>query len=144
MSLIHLKRELEKINPAMLECPPGFRYETAAPQAQELRAVLEQNFQHSFDLELGIQNATFHAQLAIPPVLCTDSHVPQPAIRLSNFQKLAVITVEEKLITPTQQKMERIITGAGFRYIPFSVFGTSFTQRQRFTGDLFNQLFDYV
>lgn len=144
MNFITLKQELERINPAMLEYPPDFHYEAAAQRAQELRDALEQSFQRAFDLDLGIQDATFYAQLGIPPALCLDQKIPQPAIRLSNFHNLAVITAEEKLIPETQVKVQQSIASVGLQYIPFSVFGTSFSQTQRFAGDLFYQLFDYM
>ncbi|HYF64611.1 MAG TPA: hypothetical protein VD886_17435 [Herpetosiphonaceae bacterium] len=144
MDLLALQNELAAINPSLEECPPEFQYHSAALRAKDLCADLERAFNEPFPLDLGIQDATFHASILIPPALSGPKTASHPSIRLSNFQRLAVITAEEQLRPDLRQAIAQALMRRGYRYLPFSVFGDSFATRERHNGDLFNQLFDYV
>jgi hypothetical protein len=144
MNILALQHELALINPTLEECPPEFQYQSAVLRARDLCADLEQAFHYPFALDLGIQDATFHAIAGILPAGVSDTPLSHAAIRLSNFQRLAVITGEEHLLPAMHQTIIQVLTRRGYRYIPFSVFGDSFATLDRHTGDLFNQLFDYV
>ncbi|MFC4994760.1 hypothetical protein [Rubritalea tangerina] len=44
----------------------------------------------------------------------------------------------------TESHIEQVAEDYGFTYTPESLFGAPFDIRERITGDLFNQLYDYV
>jgi hypothetical protein len=137
-----LLQHLGRINPQMDEHPSEFNVQQARTQAQQLHTALEQALGQSLSLDLDIQDATYHAAIGLPRTLTLGQL--QPAIRLSNFQRLAVITGEEGVPPDTRTLIMHLLAVHGYQYVLFAIFGRSFQERQRFNGDVFNSLFDYV
>ena len=81
-----------------------------------------------------VQDATYHAGIL----------VGVGEVRLSNFGRLAVITLEEKFAPEALSRLVSLIEAVGYSYVPSEVFGAPFSAMKPGTRDLFNQLFDYV
>ena len=126
-------QDLATVNPRCEYSPAGFDYAAAISRARTLFDSVRQSCPEAL-LDDQVQDATYHAGIS----------VSGGEVRLSNFGGLAVITSEERLAPETLSRLVRLIELAGYTYIPFEVFGESFLARERFTGDLFTQLFDYV
>lgn len=82
----------------------------------------------------NVQDATYHAGIFVPPT----------EVRLSNFGCLVTIVGEELLKREVNDRVIQIVECCGYTHVPFRLFGEPFVTRERFNGDLFNQLFDYV
>jgi hypothetical protein len=125
------------VNPRCDYAPPDFDFIAAAREARTLhqRFLAEFGPGVSFDGDGGVQDASYHAGIYIPP---------HGEVRLSNFDHLATITREDCIPQPALSRIIRIVEASGYTYIPFRLFGECFDSRDRFNGDLFNQLFDYL
>ncbi len=126
-------QDLATLNPRCEYSPTGFDYTAAMSQARALFDSVRQSFPEA-RLDDQVQDATYHAGITIG----------SGEVRLSNFGRLAVITSEEKFTPEVISRLVPLIEAAGYTYVPFEVLGTPFLCRERFTGDLFTQLFDYV
>jgi hypothetical protein len=126
-------QDLATLNPRCEYAPADFNYPTAISSARAFFAAVRESFPEAL-LDDHVQDATYHAGIS----------VDGSEIRLSNFGLLAAITSEESLTRETLSRLVRLIESAGYTYVPFAVFGEPFLTRERFTGDLFTQLFDYV
>ena len=125
--------DLAKLNPRCEYAPAGFDYPTAISSARAFFAAVRESFPEAL-LDNQVQDATYHAGIS----------VSGSEIRLSNFGRLVAVTSEERLPRDTLSRLVRLIESAGYTYVPFGVFGEAFLTRERLTGDLFTQLFDYV
>jgi hypothetical protein len=125
---------LKTINPRCKEYPDGFDGLEARGRAERLYKSIRERFPSaSFDVP---QDATYHAGISIG--------VPMCQVRLSNFERLACITCEERLDESMRGELVSLIEAAGYIYVPFEVLGVGFLERQIGSGDLITQLFDYT
>lgn len=117
--------------------PPNWDFTAATQQARALHQRLQSEFgpDVSFDGDGAVQDASYHADIFIPP---------HAGVRLSNFDRLATATWEERIPQPVLSRIIQIVEECGYTYVPFRLFGESFETRDRHNGDLFNQLFDYL
>ena len=65
------------------------------------------------------------------------------SLRFSRFDNLVAITHEEDFPPVLLKKVIEATEQHGFVYVPWHFFGEPFSTRERFNGDLFNQLFDW-
>ncbi len=140
---------LESVNPSCHYYPVG--YDEAAwskfrEDVSDLRSRLSDDFGVDFCLsgESSIQDSTHGAEIGLPRVLVVGEGLVVPCIRVSNHERLYVITVLRRILPDTESRIAEVATRLGFRYTPESLFGLPFDQRDRVNGDLFNQLYDYV
>jgi hypothetical protein len=126
-------QDLAALNPRCEYSPAGFDYTVAVSRAHALFDSVRQSFPEA-RLDDQVQDATYHAGIT----------VGVGEVRLSNFGQLAVITSEERFAPEVVSRLVSLIEAAGYSHVPFEVFGAPFLARERFTGDLFTQLFDYV
>ena len=128
---------LATVNPSCDCYPSDWDFAAATREGRALHERLQSEFGSnvSFDGDGGIQDASFHAEIYIQP---------HGGVRLSNFDQLATITWEERIPQPVLSRIIEIVQECGFTCVPFRLFGESFETRDRFNGDLFNQLFDYL
>lgn len=140
---------LQSVNPSCSCYPVG--YDEAAwrkfcGDMSDLRARLSEEFGVDFNLsgESSIQDSTHGAEIGIPGVLIVGEGSVVPCIRASNHERLYIITVLRRISQDTESRIEAVAARSGFRYTPESLFGLPFDQRDRFNGDLFNQLYDYT
>lgn len=140
---------LESVNPSCDYYPDG--YDEAAwrkfrGDVSEFRDRLSDEFSLDFSLsgESSIQDSTHGSEIGVPQILVVGEGQVIPCIRVSNHSRLYVITVARRITPDTESRVEAVAERLGFRYTPESIFGLPFDQRDRFNGDLFNQLYDYV
>ena len=126
-------QDLATLNPRCEYAPAGFDYAVAMSHARTLFELVRQSFPEAL-LDNEVQDATYHAGIS----------VSGGEIRLSNFGGLAVIISEERLAPETLSRLVSVIESVGYTYVPFKIIGQPFLTRERFNGDLFTQLFDYV
>ena len=140
---------LQSVNPGCDYYPEG--YDEAAWRkfrdgVSDLRVRLSDEFGFDFSLsgESSIQDSTHGAEIGLPRVLVVGEGPVVPCIRVSNHERLYVITVLRRISPDTESRIEAVAARLGFRYTPESLFGLPFDQRDRINGDLFNQLYDDV
>ena len=143
------KEYLQSVNPSCDYYPEG--YDEAAwrrfrSDVSDLKARLSEEFGVDFSLsgESSIQDSTHGAEIGLPGVLVVGEGLAVPCIRVSNHERLYVITVLRRIRSDTESRIVAVADRLGFRYTPESLFGLPFDQRERINGDLFNQLYDYV
>jgi hypothetical protein len=140
---------LESVNPSCDDYPQGrdeAAWRTYRGEVSEFRARLSDEFGFDFSLsgESSIQDSTHGAEIGFPDELILGEGPVVPCIRISNHEKLYIITVVRRVSPDIEARVESVAEGLGFRYTPESLFGLPFDQRDRINGDLFNQLYDYV
>ena len=128
---------LATVNPGCDDYPPDLDFAAATRDARALHQRLQSEFgpDVSFDGDGAVQDASYHADIYIPP---------HGGIRLSNFDHLATVIWEERIPQPVLSRIVQNVEECGYTYVPFRLFGESFETRDRQNGDLFNQLFDYL
>jgi|APTNR8051073442_1049403.scaffolds.fasta_scaffold06895_8 hypothetical protein len=141
--------QLESVNPGCDYYPDG--YDEAAwrkfrGDVSDFRERLSVEFSLDFSLsgDSSIQDSTHGAEIGFPGILVVGEGQVVPCIRVSNHSRLYVITVARRITPETESSVETVAARLGFHYTPESMFGLPFDQRDRFNGDLFNQLYDYV
>jgi hypothetical protein len=147
-----MRAELEKLHGVNPDCtciPPGYdQAMRAALHADVVRFTHDLTtsfgFTFTFSGECPIQDSTVGAVIGIPSSLVIGEGPVIPCIRISNHQRLFVITVCRRISEETEKKIEDIAEPIGFLYTPESMFGEPFDTRERINGDLFNQLYDWV
>ena len=140
---------LESVNPDCDYYPEGCDeaiWRKYRSDVSDLRDRLSDEFGVVFSLssESSIQDSTHGAEIGFPEVLIVGDGQVVPCIRVSNHQRLYVITVARRITSDTESRVEAVAERLGFRYTPEALFGLPFDQRERINGDLFNQLYDYV
>lgn len=123
---------LAGLNPICYGYPAAFDYRAEQSRAEALAASLKEIFS-DVRLFTGEQDANFYATVGFD---CG-------AVRLSLFEKLAVILHEETCSADVVADVSERIEACGFTFVPWRLFGEPFGTRKRFNGDLFNQLFDW-
>ena len=128
---------LASVNPGYDYNPPQWDFAAATRQARTLHERLQSEFgpEVSFSGDGAIQDATYHAGIYIPP---------HGEVRISNFEHLTTMTSEEGIPEPIFTRIVQIIEESGYTYVPSRLFGELFCTRERFNGDLWNHLFDYL
>lgn len=140
---------LESVNPSCDYYPEGCdeaAWRKFRGDLSDFRQRLSDEFFLDFNLssESSIQDSTHGAEIGFPSILVVGEGRVVPCIRVSNHARLYVITVSRRITPDTESRVETVAQRLGFRYTPESMFGLPFDQRDRFNGDLFNQLYDYV
>ena len=69
--------------------------------------------------------------------------VDHGSLRFSRFDDLLVITHEERFPVALLRQVVEEVRNHGYIFVPWHFFGKPFATRERFNGDLFNQLFDW-
>ena len=123
---------LAGLNPTCYGYPAAFDYRAEKARVETLANALEALFS-DVSLTTGIQDANHHADVGFG----------SGAVRLSLFERLAVILNEETCSSAVVTDVSERIEACGFTFVPWHFFGGPFKTRERFNGDLFNQLFDY-
>ena len=140
---------LESVNPDCDYYPEGYDeaiWRKYRGDVSDFRDRLSEEFGVVFSLsgESSIQDSTHGAEIGFPETLIVGEGQVVPSIRVSNHQRLYIITVSRRITSDTESRVEAVAEGLGFRYTPESLFGLPFDQRERINGDLFNQLYDYA
>ena len=134
----------ESVNLAFDEFPSDFDRSKFRQDVTEFAFRLGAEFSAEFKTDFSNQDCTFGAEIIFPNTLFDADKRPWPSIRVSNHQRLYVITVLRHLPEDFEDRIEHVAESVGFRYTPEHLFGLPFDQRDRINGDLFNRLYDYI
>ena len=111
--------------------PAAFDYRAEKVRVETLANALKALFS-DVSLTIGIQDANHHADIGFG----------SGAVRLSLFERLAVILNEEACSSAVVTDVSEHVEACSFTFVPWHFFGELFGTRERINGDLFNQ-FDY-
>ena len=141
--------QLAEVNPQCEYFPPGYdqaAWQVFRSEVQSFAASLSEEFSADFSVsgESHIQDATYGAEIYLPSSLIVGDGKVVPCIRVSNHQKLFIVTVARRVSEDTEARIESVAERLGFTYTPEAIFGEPFDTRDRINGDLFNQLYDYL
>jgi hypothetical protein len=136
---------LSSINPTCAAHPPGYSLEQQQDDERRVSLVasrLSSSLGRNCVVETA-QDATFFASISLPLVGLKSSGLT-PCVRFSRFEKLCTITMEHRMTHSDIALVRATLTDGKFVFVDASLLGEPFNSRQRFSGDLFNQLFDYI
>lgn len=141
--------QLAVVNPECEYFPSGYdraSWQTFRSEVQSFASSLSVEFSAEFSAsgESNIQDATYGAEIYLPSSLVVGDGEVVPCIRVSNHQKLFIVTVARRVSEDTEARIESVAERLGFTYTPEAIFGEPFDTRDRINGDLFNQLYDYL
>jgi hypothetical protein len=127
---------LQRVNPSCAYAPADFDWKAANERALQLVALFKHEFSWNvgFDGGMNIQDATFFADIGLPFGL----------LRFSNHDRLVTLCSDTPTDPNILAKIVSLLEQAGYTFVPFRFFGSSFSTLDRSSGGLFTQLFDYV